>query len=116
MTDCRVGDFCLAPFPFSDLSTSKKRPVLILSLIANKHLPPMAVVAMVTSQIKGEPLTGDFILKDWKDSGLLYPSKVRLGKVVSLEQDLFLQKLGSLSGRDRESIKLKLKQVWKTWF
>lgn len=100
MTECDVGDLVLVPFPFLNLKTKKRRPALILSVIQPKELPRFSVIAMVTSQIRGESFPGDYLIQDWKEANLLHSSKARLAKIVSVENHLFLKKIGRLSPRD----------------
>ncbi len=88
------SDVVLLPFPFSDLSASKKRPVLILKA-ANLQGDFLAV--QITSQTGYENALvlqqDDFIL------GLL-PKKsfVRPDKLVTLNYSLIIQRMGTLSG------------------
>lgn len=103
MTDCKAGDLVLVPFPFTDLKTTKKRPALILSIVPSQILPTLVIVAMVTSQREGEKINGDYDIVSWKEAGLLHPSKLRLAKLVSLEEGLIQKKLGALSQEDRKN-------------
>jgi len=87
------SDVVLLPFPFSDLSANKKRPVLILKA-ANVQGDFLAV--QITSQAGYEGALvlqqDDFIL------GLL-PKKsfVRPDKLVTLNKSLVVQRIGMLS-------------------
>lgn len=114
MTDSRVGDLVLVPFPFADLSTSRKRPALILARIP---FGPGAlyVVAMVTSRVDSEKIPGDLLIEKWREAGLLHPSKVRLSKLVSLEEELLLKKLGSLPRESFATVGRHLKKVFSGW-
>jgi mRNA interferase MazF len=94
------SDIVLLPFPFSDLSANKKRPVLILKA-ANFQGDFLAV--QITSQTGYENTLGlqqdDFIL------GLL-PKKsfVRLDKLVTLNSSLIVQRIRTLSDEAFERI------------
>ncbi len=87
------SEIVLLPFPFSDLSANKKRPVLILKA-ANLQGDFLAV--QITSQSGYENALvlqqDDFIL------GLL-PKKsyVRPDKLVTLNNSLIAQRIGKLS-------------------
>lgn len=105
MTNFNAGDIALLPFPFTDLQTTKKRPALILTKIAPaKKLPHLYIVAMITSQIGAHALTGDVLLKNWKECGLLVESKIRLAKVVTVEEKLFLKKIGAIPSKNMSKI------------
>lgn len=115
MTVCKTGDLVLVPFPFTDLKTTKKRPALVLAVVPSKILPTLLIVAMVTSQMAGERISGDYDISSWKESGLLHPSKLRLAKVVSLEEDLIQKKLGTLTREDRKNVAKEIRKVFKEW-
>lgn len=115
MTDFKVGDIAVVPFPFADLQTVKRRPALVLTTISSRSFPDLVVVAMITSQLDGEVIMGDYKVAKWKEAGLLHPSKVRLAKVVSLETTVLLNKLGSLQKVDRAGVKRELKKVFADW-
>ena len=112
MTDSKAGDVVVVPFPFTDLQTVKRRPALVLATVSSRSFPDLVVVAMITSQLEGETITGDCKIAKWKEAGLLHPSNVRLAKVVSLETTVLLNKLGSLQKEDRAGVKKELKKVF----
>lgn len=114
MTSCKPGDVVLVPFPFADLSTSKQRPALVLVAVESSTLPSLLIVAMITSQIDSENIAGDILVKDWSKCGLLYPSKLRLAKLVSIESKLVLKKLGAMNTAEMKLIRKQLEQLFFT--
>jgi mRNA interferase MazF len=115
MTACEPGDLVLVPFPFTDLKTTKKRPALVLAVVPSSILPVLFVVAMVTSQMAGEKIAGDCDIRSWKEAGLLHPSKLRLAKIVSLEEDLIQKKLGQLQKEDWKNAAKDFRKLFKEW-
>lgn len=115
MTRPEPGDLFLVPFPFTDLKTTKRRPALILEFLTLRSMPALAIVAMLTSQIDSEKITGDLLVKDWKEIGLLHPSKIRLAKVVTLEEELLIKRLGCLTKRDRDDVKREFRNLFFSW-
>jgi mRNA interferase MazF len=93
MTIVRPGDIWVADIRYTDGSASKKRPILVLWLDAND-----AVVAAITSA--GPRSQADLRLADWRSSGLRTASTVRLSRLDSLEQTLFIHRLGAVSAGD----------------
>lgn len=87
------SEIVLLPFPFTDLSASKKRPVLILKM---PNIQGDFLAVPITSQsIYANALAlqqDDFIL------GLL-PKKsyVRPDKLITLNESLVIQRIGKLS-------------------
>ena len=93
MMTIRPGEFWLADIPFTDGSSAKRRPVLVLWLDGRD-----VVVAAVTS---AAPRTAtDVSLKNWRKSGLRVASTVRLFPLDCLEQNLLRRRLGALHPDD----------------
>lgn len=91
-------DFWLADIPYTDASSSKIRPVLVLWLDGLD-----AVVAVVTSAL---PRTAtDVSLVDWKAGGLRLPSTARLSRLDSLAYSRLLRRLGAVSSADAQQVK-----------
>jgi len=62
---------------FTDQSTTKKRPAVVISSeIYNTERPDLIIMA-VTSQIQPARIIGEVIIKDWQEAGLLKPSVVK---------------------------------------
>ena len=93
---CKFGDIVLVPFPFSTLNQLKKRPALIISQEISSLLRGFAVALSITSQLKSSLNHGEYLIQDWKEAGLLKPSKVT-PKVFTLDTSLIEQKLGAMS-------------------
>ena len=70
------------------------------------------LVARVTSQLAQTAF--DIELVDWRREGLLFPSIVRIHKVATLEKRLVERKLGKLTRRDWNKVRLAIQQLWST--
>jgi mRNA interferase MazF len=103
MTTYRRGDVVLVPFPFSDQSTTKKRPAVVISSTPYNETSPDIVILAVTSKVEKSVGIGECLVSDWKDAGLLKPSAIKPA-ISTIEQTLVLKKLGDLSPRDRSSM------------
>lgn len=100
------SEVVLVPFPFTDLSTTRTRPAVVVCTEDYADNTGDIIVAMITGQSKSFPT--DYGLKDWQIAGLLYPSWVR-AKVVSLEQSLILLTVGKLSDQDMQEVDARLR-------
>jgi mRNA interferase MazF len=109
----QFGDVVVVKFPFSDLQRSKQRPALVLACVSFSVSLDLLVVAMITSKIEGPRIAGDCMLADWHASGLLHPSIVRLCKLSTLEHDLIVGSLGTLSAKTLKGVKLRLKDLFQ---
>ena len=71
MTEFNFGDIVLVPFPFTDQSTSKKRPAVVICSPTYISERSDLIIIAVTSQIKTAGLIGKAVIKDWQSAGLL---------------------------------------------
>jgi mRNA interferase MazF len=104
----RQGDILLIPVPFTDLSSRKRRPVIVVSCDAyNTTCPDMIVVAM-TSNPEQSPWSFRITSSDLVDGRLNRPGMVRVDKVYTLAQSLAIVRFGtvaqSISKRIREML------------
>jgi len=105
-------DLVLLPFPFTDLSTTKQRPCLILASFRPRGLSEHYVVAMVTGHLDGVSFPGDTRFAQWREAGLQKPSIARLAKVVTVERSLIRKKLGTVQASDRQAIRRHFRKVF----
>lgn len=98
------------PFPFTDRTASKRRPVLVLSAASTFNLPSgHSVMAMITSQGNTSwPL--DCMITDLSSAGLPAPSMVRC-KLFTLDNRLILGELGKLSADDAAAVEKALQRL-----
>ena len=94
----RAGDFWLVDIPFTDGSSSKKRPVLVLWLDG-----PDAVVAAVTSAAPRSPT--DVLLAELasRRSTTAF-DRERLSRLDCLEQFLLIHRLSAFSASDAQRV------------
>jgi len=111
MTSYEFGDIVLVPFPFTDQSSFKKRPAVVVSSPAYNRDRPDIIILAVTSQMAAPPQIGSFLIKDWQAAGLLMPS-VAKPIVTTLQKSLVTQKLGRLVIPDLESLKKALQEIF----
>ncbi len=60
------GDIVLVPFPFTDQTTTKKRPAVVVSSSEYQHQRPDVVVMAVTSQMQPSPSYGELVITEWE--------------------------------------------------
>lgn len=109
MDNFKPFDLVLVPFPFTDRTTSKRRPALVLSSEAYLSDSGQLICAMVTTA-KRSSWKSDVELKDWKQAGLPVASKVRM-KLFTLDHRMILKQLGHLSEPDAGRIGESLGQI-----
>jgi mRNA interferase MazF len=90
------GDIVIFPYPFSDLSHRKVRPAIIIGSVERKYQD--VFIVPITSRIDSLN-DGEFIIKDWKSSGLNVASAVKRGCFL-VDIDLIIKKIGILDVGD----------------
>jgi mRNA interferase MazF len=102
--NCSRLDIVLLPIPFTDLSSAKVRPAIV---VGHGTFPGDLFVVPVTSQL----LNADFQLTNWRASGLNVPSGVK-SQIATVEDSLVRKIVGRLSNRDSATLDQALRQ----WF
>lgn len=103
----RFGDVLLVPFPFTDQSTTKQRPAVVVSSTAYAQARPDVVLMAITSQVHSPLAFAEALLPDWQAANLLKPSVLK-PLLATLEQSLIIRQLGSLSSRDQAALRQAL--------
>ncbi len=93
----RAGQIVLTPFPYTDLSGAKLRPVLMLRQTSRFD---DWLVCMVSSKIDQAEAGFDEVLgpadADFVASGLKAPSVLRLSRLAVLDASLLVGSIGSI--------------------
>jgi len=106
------GDLYFAPFPYSDPTQSKRRPVCVVSTERLNEGPDVIVAMITSSRVRFErPGLGDVPLQDWEAAGLLAQSTLRVGRLHTMETRLLEGQLGSLGDRDLVAVRTALRAV-----
>lgn len=90
------NDIVLLPIPFTDLSSSKVRPAIV---IGRGSWPGDLFVVPVTSQLGN----ADLLLADWAGAGLNVASGLK-GQICTVEEKLVRKVIGRISFPDQASL------------
>lgn len=101
------GEIVLVPFPFTNLSDTKIRPCLIL-IEAEYDI----TVSFITTQT-GWNDKASVIIKSSAGNGLKKDSLIRLNKLATIDKELILGKIGSLSNSEILAVNQKLKELFQ---
>ncbi len=105
----KQGDIVFLPFPFTDLSTAKQRPAVIVSQNSINH--PNYIVAKITTVIRADHCSFA-IQSDDTDIPLKYESEVRTNDLVTVHHTLIIRKITSF----RKEALIRLEALVKTNF
>ncbi len=102
----KKGDLILIPFPFTDLEDSKKRPALVLTT-TNLDV----TVVFITTRLKWRTET-DVLIKPTDRNGLKKESLIKLNKIATLDQELAIGRLGTLTEKEIKEVNEKLIELF----
>ena len=87
------GDIVVLPFPFSDLSDSKKRPALVVAQLEGKDI----ILCQITSKYRNDKYSVILENSDLKEGNLNLTSRIRPNRIFTADKSIILYKIGSLT-------------------
>ncbi len=87
------GDIVVIPYPFSDLSGSKKRPALVLADLSGDDI----ILCQITSQQTKDKYAIAIKDSDFKVSKLSVPSNIRPNRIFTADKEIIIKKAASLN-------------------
>ena len=100
----------LVPFPFTDLTTTKNRPAIVVSSDWYNAEKKDVILSAITSQVISPIPNDEYLLTpmDLQLSCLLKPSTIKIGKIVTIDKRLIRQRLGKISDESLDIVEKKL--------
>ncbi|MDR1429780.1 MAG: type II toxin-antitoxin system PemK/MazF family toxin [Spirochaetaceae bacterium] len=86
-------DVVILPFPFSDLSGSKRRPAFVVTDLPGEDI----ILCQITSKAKHDPFSVSISASDFLTGSLPLDSFVRPNKLFTADKSLVLSTAGRLS-------------------
>lgn len=100
----RFRDVIVVPFPFTDQTTIKRRPAVVISSEGYNLERPDLIVMAVTSQLRPTATVGEVAVVQWQAACLLKPSVIK-PLITTIEATLVIRKLGALVADDQKSLR-----------
>ena len=104
-----VGDVVESPFPFTDLTSNKSRPILILSDVG---MGDWIVCEMTSKQYHNRPRTISINGGDYSSGGLRKTSVVRYDRIHTLNQSIFGKTHGHLTNAKMATIRTAVQSLF----
>lgn len=98
MSNLKFGDIVLLKFPYTDETSFKRRPALVLSDTDDGDI----IVCRITSQIY--KTTFDVQINNWEESGLKLPSVIRVHKLATLDKSLVDKLMGNIDHSRKQKV------------
>ena len=106
MANFSKPEIVLVRYPFSDLTSSKVRPAVVVSAA---HSSQDLFVVALTSKTSNL-LTGEFVLTDWQKAGLNVETAVKRG-IFTIRETLVRKCVGKLEDADAKQLENSLR-MW----
>lgn len=101
------GDIILVPYPYTDLSSYKQRPVVVISKNHSKN--GNYIVAKITSVIRRDEFS--FLINPKKiDVDLRYESEVRTNELFTVNHNIVIKKFSSFDRGELKRLTERIKQ------
>jgi mRNA interferase MazF len=97
--NCFRNDVVLLPIPFTDLTSRKVRPAIVIG----RNGPDLFLVP-----ISSVLANTDFSLKEWRAAGLNVPCGVK-GQIATVEEGLVIKRVGVVEATDRLTLENRLR-------
>jgi mRNA interferase MazF len=104
------GDILLVPFPFSDLTTTKVRPAVVVSSLEYHQAEPDLLLAALTSNVMAATGRFDYRIQQWRQAGLQFASAFK-PVLFTLDPQRVIHPIGVLQRIDLVEIDQRLKRA-----
>lgn len=101
----KQGEIVIVPFPFSNLSSIKQRPVLILSKNSDNFTEEDVITCGITSNIKDQKYSIFIENKNLIEGEIPKSSRVKVDKLFTISQEIIKKKVGRLNKETFEKVK-----------
>ncbi len=107
MENLSVGQVVLASFPFSDLTSNKLRPCLVIGMAEFNDVVLCQITSKRYQSVQAIPL----LKSDFANGTIVTDSFIRPDKIATLDESMIKQVLGKVSDDKLNSVKQKLKLI-----
>lgn len=98
------------PFPFSDLSQSKRRPALVLAVLAGDDV----ILCQITSQAVRDSYALPLLDADFAQGNLTQPSNIRPNRLFTADSGLILYSVGSVKASKLNEVIEQIERILRT--
>ena len=102
------GDIVVVPFPFSDLSASKRRPAIVLADLIGDDL----ILSQITSRNVSDSMSIAIDPDDVTGGVLSIASNIRPNKLFTADDSIVLYKIGTLKADKLKKVITKVIEIF----
>jgi mRNA interferase MazF len=86
------SDIVVVPFPFSDLSSSKRRPALVITELTGNDV----ILCQITSKTINDKYSIELVNSDFESGKLDQDSNIRPNRIFTADSNIILYKIASI--------------------
>jgi len=101
------GDVVVVPFPFSDLSTAKRRPALVVATLTGDDVILCQITSRAVTDSYAIPITDS----DFSAGSLRRDSNVRPNRLFTADSRIILYRAGTLNPTKMKEVIAKIVQI-----
>jgi len=101
------GDVVVVPFPFSDLSQSKRRPALVIASLDSDDI----ILCQITSKTIKDNYSLSLDDKDFETGSLKQPSNLRPNRIFTADNHIILYRVGNLKSEKLTEVIEKIVEI-----
>jgi len=103
------GDVIVLPFPYSDLSSSKKRPALVIGVLEGDDV----ILCQITSKQRDDKYIVKLTDADFKRGKLDIDSNIRPNRIFTADKSIILYKIGSIKETKTQEVIERIIEILK---
>lgn len=104
------GDVVVVPFPFSDLSASKRRPALVVATLTGDDV----ILCQITSRAVADAYAIPVADSDFTTGGLRQDSNVRPNRLFTADSNIVLYQAGTVNTAKVQEVIAKIIEIIST--
>ena len=101
------GDVVVTHFPFSDLSSSRRRPALVVAQLTGDDV----VLCQITSRAKSDSYAIALDPKDFSSGKLRVPSNIRPNRLFTADSHIVLYRAGVVTVGKLQEVTSKITEI-----
>ena|SRR3989344_7241437 len=101
------GDVVVLPFPFTDLSGSKKRPSLVIASLLGDDV----ILCQITSKDKNDSYSIELLDNSFEKGNLPIQSFIRPNRIFTADKNIIVEKRGHLKNNAIIKVEEKIIEI-----
>ncbi len=101
----KQGDIIIVPFPFSNLSSIKQRPVIVLSKTKDNEVSEDIITCGITSNLRGIKHSILIDNSNLEEGKIPKESRVKVDKIFTIEKSIIKKRIARLNKETFEKVK-----------